>query len=212
MELLFGLSEDSTEPEKILHEKGFSLIAGIDEAGRGPLAGPVVAAAVIFAQTWTHPEIKDSKQLTSQKREVLYHIVSQEALAWGCALVEPAEIDQINILQASLKAMRMAVESLALEPDFLLIDGLHPIDISVPQISIKKGDQKSLSIAAASIMAKVTRDAIMKQYHELYPQYNFVQNKGYGTQEHLRALVEYGQCPIHRKTFKTVMDGRIINK
>ena len=201
MEALASLLHHARQPEDVLHERGYNYIAGVDEAGRGPLAGPVVAAAVIFPCGWTHPDIKDSKQLTAQKREYLSGIISQKALAWSWAEVDHAEIDTINILQASLKAMRCAVELLSLPPDYLLIDGIYPITSPIPQTPLVKGDQRSLATAAASIMAKVIRDSIMQQYHELYPQYNFAKNKGYGTKEHLQALTDYGPSPIHRRSF-----------
>ena len=201
MEALSALLQHARQPEEVLHERGYSYIAGVDEAGRGPLAGPVVAAAVMFPCDWTHPDIKDSKQLTAQKREYLFGIIDQEALAWSWAEVDHAEIDNINILQASLKAMHGAVELLSLPPDYLLIDGIYPITSHIPQTPLVKGDQRSLSTAAASIMAKVIRDSIMLQYHELYPEYNFAKNKGYGTREHLQALAYYGPSPIHRRSF-----------
>ena len=201
MEALASLLQHAPRPEDVLHERGYNYIAGVDEAGRGPLAGPVVAAAVIFPCGWTHTGIKDSKQLTAQKRAYLSGIVSQRALAWSWAEVDHAEIDKINILQASLKAMRCAVELLSLSPDYLLIDGIYPITSPIPQTPLVKGDQRSLATAAASIMAKVIRDSIMQKYHELYPQYNFAKNKGYGTKEHLQALTYYGPSPIHRRSF-----------
>ena len=201
MEALASLLQHAGQPEDVLHERGYNYIAGVDEAGRGPLAGPVVAAAVIFPCGWTHTCIKDSKQLTAQKRAYLSGIVSQRALAWSWAEVDHAEIDKINILQASLKAMRCAVELLSLSPDYLLIDGIYPITSPIPQTPLVKGDQRSLATAAASIMAKVIRDSIMQKYHELYPQYNFAKNKGYGTKEHLQALTYYGPSPIHRRSF-----------
>lgn len=201
MEALASLLQHARQPEDFLHERGYNYIAGVDEAGRGPLAGPVVAAAVIFPYGWTHPDIKDSKQLAAQKREYLSGIISQKALAWSWADVDHAEIDTINILQASLKAMRCAVELLSVPPDYLLIDGIYPITSPIPQTPLVKGDQRSLATAAASIMAKVIRDSIMQQYHELYPQYNFAKNKGYGTKEHLQALTDYGPSPIHRRSF-----------
>jgi ribonuclease HII len=201
MTSLPSLLKDSPCPEQILAQRGYVHIAGVDEAGRGPLAGPVVAGAVIFPPGWTHPAIKDSKQLTEKKREQLFDVIRREALAWSWASVDHLEIDRINILQASLKAMQVAVEALSLTPDYLLIDGIYPIAMSIPQTPLIKGDRRSLATAAASIMAKVTRDAMMKKYHEQYPRYNFARNKGYGTREHFRALASYGLCPIHRKSF-----------
>jgi ribonuclease HII len=198
---LSSLLKDSPCPEKILSERGYRYIAGVDEAGRGPLAGPVVASAVIFLCGWTHPAIKDSKQLTEKKRENLHAVISDAAVAWSWAAVDHQEIDRINILQASLKAMRNAVAALAITPDYLLIDGIYPIAVSIPQTPLIKGDQRSLATSAASIMAKVTRDALMKRFHEQYPDYNFARNKGYGTREHFRALASCGPSPIHRISF-----------
>jgi ribonuclease HII len=195
------LLKDSPCPEQILSQRGYVHIAGVDEAGRGPLAGPVVAGAVLFPPGWTHPAIRDSKQLTEKQREQLFEVISREALSWNCAAVDHEEIDRINILQASLKAMQAAVASLSPAPDYLLIDGIHPIATQLPQTPLVKGDRRSLATAAASIMAKVTRDAIMKKYHEQYPRYNFARNKGYGTREHFSAIALYGLCPIHRKSF-----------
>jgi ribonuclease HII len=208
MESLSLLLREKTQPERILHELGYRHVAGVDEAGRGPLAGPVVASAVIFSQDWNHPEIKDSKKLTEKKRGELYHIIRKNALAWSWALVEPDEIDRINILQASLAAMKKAIETLYIKPDYIIVDGPHSFPTHIPQTPIKKGDAKSLAIAAASIMAKVVRDSIMQKHHVLYPQYNFARNKGYGTWEHIRALTVYGYCPIHRKSFKRVVCAR----
>jgi ribonuclease HII len=201
MEALSSLLQQAGRPEEVLHERGYRYIAGVDEAGRGPLAGPVVAAAVMLPRDWTHPEIKDSKQLTAQKREYLFGIVSENVLAWSWAEMDHTEIDRINILRASLKAMQHAVELLSLPPEYLLIDGTYSISSSIPQTPLVKGDQRSLATSAASIMAKVIRDSIMRQYHELYPQYNFAKNKGYGTREHLQALAYYGPSPIHRRSF-----------
>ncbi len=201
MEALSSLLQHAQCPEKVLYEWGYGRIAGVDEAGRGPLAGPVVAAAVIFPARWSYTGIKDSKQLSEKKRGHLFRIITQEALAWTWAAVDHREIDKINILQASLKAMKYAVALLAVHPDYLLIDGTYPIETSIPQTPLIKGDQRSLATAAASILAKVIRDSIMKQYHELYPQYNFAKNKGYGTSEHFRALALYGPSPIHRRSF-----------
>jgi ribonuclease HII len=201
MASLSSLLKDSPCPEKILSERGYGCIAGVDEAGRGPLAGPVVASAVILPHGWTHPAIKDSKQLTEKRREQLYAVISSTAVAWSWAAVDHHEIDRINILQASLKAMRDAVAALAVTPDYLLIDGIYPIASSIPQTPLIKGDQRSLATSAASIMAKVTRDTLMRNYHALYPAYNFARNKGYGTREHFRALACCGPSPVHRLSF-----------
>jgi ribonuclease HII len=187
--------------EKIAREDGYHLIAGVDEAGRGPLAGPVVAAAVIFPPDYINSDINDSKQLSAAKREKLYDVIEKEAVAIGMRVVDADVIDHVNILQASLQAMREAVLELSASPDFLLVDGLHRIPIITPQKPLVKGDSLSISIAAASIMAKVTRDRIMEMYHRQFPQYNFQQNKGYGTKEHLDAIRQFGICKIHRKSF-----------
>jgi len=185
---------------------GFSRIAGVDEVGRGPLAGPVTAAAVILPENYKNSEIRDSKKLTPARREKLFDSITEDALAIGIGFVEPSIIDQINILRASLLAMQKAVLNLNFSPDFILIDGLHTIDVSIPQRAIVKGDSLSLSIAAASIIAKVSRDHIMDRYHVQYSQYNFAKNKGYGTSEHREAIKKYGVCKIHRKSFKIKFD------
>lgn len=187
--------------EKIAYQEGYQIIAGIDEAGRGPLAGPVVAAAVILPPGYLNAEIKDSKKLSAGKREELYEIINKEAVAIGMMVVDADIIDRVNILQATLQAMRDAVLELPASPDFLLIDGNQRIPILTPQKPIVKGDSLSISIAAASIIAKVSRDRIMEMYHRQFPQYNFQQNKGYGTKEHLDAIKQFGICKIHRKSF-----------
>lgn len=187
--------------EKLAYQKGYKFIAGIDEAGRGPLAGPVVAAAVIFPPGYQNNQINDSKKLSARKREELYDVINQDAIAVGVGTADADIIDRINILQATLQSMREAVLELSLAPDFLLIDGLHKIPMKTPQNALVKGDSLSVSIAAASIIAKVSRDRIMEMYHRQFPQYNFLQNKGYGTKEHLAALSEFGMCKIHRRSF-----------
>ncbi len=187
--------------EKLAHVEGYRCIAGVDEAGRGPLAGPVVAAAVIFPAAYQNSEINDSKKLTADKRNELYKIISEEALAVGVGVADVDVIDRINILKASLLAMREAVLELADAPDFLLIDGLYHIPMDLPQRALVKGDQLSVSIAAASIIAKVSRDRIMEMYHRQFPQYNFLQNKGYGTAEHRKIIGDVGLCKIHRRSF-----------
>lgn len=192
---------DLTAYEGRLHRAGFSHVAGVDEAGRGPLAGPVVAAAVIFPVGYYHPEIKDSKLLSARKRESLYELIHAEAIAVGLGVVEPAVIDQINVLRATLVAMSEAVEGLKVEPDYLLIDGNMRIPFPLPQETVVKGDSLSISIAAASIVAKVSRDWIMDIYDRQYPQYHFGRNKGYGTREHREAIEKYGLCKIHRSSF-----------
>jgi ribonuclease HII len=180
---------------------GHRMIAGIDEAGRGPLAGPVVAAAVILPPDYRHPEINDSKQLTPGKRERLHEVIKTDALAVGIGVVEASVIDRMNILQATLMAMRDAVLDLLLPPDYLLVDGKNRIDVRTPQETIIRGDARSISVAAASIIAKVSRDRIMELYHRQFPQYNFLKNKGYGTVEHREAICRCGRCKIHRLSF-----------
>ena len=188
--------------EETARNRGFQFIAGLDEAGRGPLAGPVVAAAVVFPKTRSMKGIDDSKALSAEQREKALTLLQRRALGVGIGIVEAGEIDRINILQASLKAMKLAVENLPLHPDFLLIDGLHCLKLPVEQKAIPKGDRRCLSIAAASIVAKVTRDRLMVAYHEDYPEYNFAQHKGYGTREHLQAIQKYGCCPLNRQSFR----------
>ena len=187
--------------EKIACQEGYHFIAGIDEAGRGPLAGPVVAAAVILPFDYLNPEIKDSKKLSEAKREELYEIINRDAVAIGTRVLDADTIDRLNILCATLQAMREAVLELSTSPDFLLIDGNQRVPITTPQKTIVKGDSLSISIAAASIIAKVTRDRIMEMYHRQFPHYHFQQNKGYGTKEHLDAIRKFGSCKIHRKSF-----------
>ena len=192
--------------EKKVREKGFSLIAGVDEAGRGPLAGPVVSAAVILPSGFYASGLNDSKKLTPKKRELFYEKIYAGADAIGIGIVDVVEIDRINILQAALLSMVIAVKNLQPQPDFLLIDGKFIIEAKYPQQAIIKGDALSVSIAAASIMAKVTRDRIMENYHAVYPVYGFNRHKGYPTQEHREAIKTHGCCPIHRKTFKGVKE------
>lgn len=187
--------------ENLAYAEGYRCIAGVDEAGRGPLAGPVVAAAVIFPPSYQNSEINDSKKLTSRKRDKLYRVILEDAVAVGVGVAEADVIDRINILQASLQAMRDAVLELATAPDFILIDGLNTIRVEVPQKALIKGDALSVSIAGASIIAKVSRDRIMEMYHRQFPQYNFLQNKGYGTAQHRKVLQEIGMCKIHRRSF-----------
>jgi ribonuclease HII len=192
--------------ETMYYRRGFQRIAGIDEVGRGPLAGPVVAAAVILPREGIHQELFDSKQLSPQKRDELYGVILSEALEVGIGIVGQETIDHLNILEATLEAMALAVKNLSLAPDFLLVDGLYGPRLPVPQKPIPKGDQLSNSISAASIIAKVTRDRLMEEYHREYPQYNFARHKGYGTQEHLKAIQTYGICGLHRKTFRGVKE------
>lgn len=187
-------------------EKGYQSVAGVDEAGRGPLAGPVVAAAVILTLDADLQGLDDSKKLSLKKREELFPKIQMQSIAYGVAVVSPAVIDEINILQATRLAMKQAVEKLMSVPDLLLIDGNQKIDFALEQWAIVKGDSKSFSIAAASVLAKVTRDRIMDDYHHLYPQYEFAQHKGYGTKLHRELIVKHGPCPIHRRTFKRVKE------
>lgn len=177
------------------------LIAGCDEAGRGPLAGPVVAAAVIFDRNTFHKEINDSKQVSEKKREELYKWILENCLSYGIGIVGHEEIDEINILQASLKAMKKAVIHLTFKPNLILIDGNKSFRSDIVTKTVVKGDSKSFSIAAASIIAKVTRDRIMKEAHEKFPEYLWKQNKGYPTQAHRDAVKKFGASPFHRKTF-----------
>jgi len=187
--------------EKKARRRGHLLIAGIDEAGRGPLAGPVVASAVILKDHRFTSYINDSKQLTPKMRLLAFQEIRKKAVI-GIAMIGEAIIDRINIRQATLMAMREAVLCLAVEPDCLLIDGRDGIDLPYPQERIKGGDAQSLSIAAASIVAKVTRDALMREYHGLYPIYRFDLHKGYGTKIHIAAIRKHGRSPIHRLSFK----------
>ena len=178
-------------------------ICGIDEVGRGPFAGPVMAGAVILPKNARILYINDSKKLSPKRREELYDRIMEEAVSVGIGAVAPQRIDEINILQATYEAMREAVSKLSVRPDLLLIDAVHIPDLDVKQVSIVKGDAKSQSIAAASIIAKVTRDRLMCGYDKIMPEYHFASNKGYGTAQHIAALKKSGPCPIHRKTFIT---------
>lgn len=193
--------------ERDAYGRGFKTVAGLDEAGRGPLAGPVVAAAVILPRDYVNRDIKDSKQLSAKKREQLFEQIKTDALSIGLSVVEPSIIDKINILQASLLAMKEAVENLAVEADYLLIDGIYKIRADIEQQTIVQGDSASISVASASIIAKVSRDRIMDIYHRQYPQYNFRGNKGYATAAHRRAIIEFGCCKIHRKSFRPVREA-----
>ena len=184
------------------------LIAGVDEAGRGPIAGPVVAAAVIFDKKTFHKEINDSKQILEKKREELFGWILQNCLCYGVGIIDHEEIEEINILQASLKAMRIAIERLAIKPNLILIDGNKSFPLKIQTKTIVKGDAKSFSIAAASIIAKVTRDKIMREAHENFPLYLWNQNKGYATLEHRIAVKKFGASPFHRKSFLS----RILNE
>ncbi len=189
------------EFEKEAYQRGFSMIAGIDEVGRGPLAGPVVAAAVILPQDAFIEGLNDSKKLNENQRERLFDVINDKALGVGLGIVDEKQIDEINILNATKAAMKLAVQNLDLSPDILFIDSLRLDDIHIVQNSIVKGDAKSVSIAAASIVAKVTRDRMLKEMDKEYPMYGFSKHKGYGTSEHIEAIKKYGICPIHRVSF-----------
>ena len=187
------------------YEKEYELtcdyVCGIDEAGRGPLAGPVVSAAVILPKGMLIPYVNDSKKLTERRRELLYPEIMEKALAVGVGIVSPERIDEINILQATYEAMRQALSQLPVHPDVLLNDAVRIPGVDIPQVPIVKGDAKSISIACASVIAKVTRDRMMVEYDQLYPEYGFAGHKGYGSAAHMEALRQIGPCPIHRKTF-----------
>ena len=185
--------------EREYEERG--LICGIDEVGRGPLAGPVVAGAVILPADCEILWLNDSKKLSEKKRELLYDEIMEKAVAVGIGAVSPERIDEINILQATYEAMRIAISKLSVKPDLLLNDAVKIPGVELPQVPIIKGDAKSVSIAAASIVAKVTRDRMMVQYEDLYPGYEFASNKGYGSARHIAALKSLGPCPIHRRSF-----------
>ena len=188
--------------EKEAYEKGYKCIAGIDEVGRGPLAGPVVAAAVILPKDALIEGVNDSKKLSEKKREKLYDDIINNALAWGVGIVDHTVIDEINILNATRKAMKLAIEDLKVKPDFILIDAEKKVDTDgIPYLPIIKGDALSISIGAASIIAKVTRDRMMREYDKIFPMYGFEKQKGYGTKAHVEALKEFGPCMIHRQSF-----------
>ena len=189
------------EKEMEIRAKGFTAVCGIDEAGRGPLAGPVVAAAVILPEDIQLPGVNDSKKITEKKREILFDFVKEQALAYGIGEASETEIDEINILQATFLAMRRAVEALQIPADYALVDGNRIQGLPVPAETVIGGDGKVLSIAAASILAKVTRDRYMRDMAAQYPEYGFEKHKGYGTKAHYAAIEQYGICPLHRKTF-----------
>lgn len=188
--------------EKNLYETGLGYIAGIDEAGRGPLAGPVVVGIAIMKPDSFIEGVNDSKKISEKKREKLYEQITEEAVDWAVGIVDQNEIDEINILNATKKALHMAISNLKVKPDRILVDALEHIDTcGIPYTSIIKGDANVYSISAASIIAKVTRDRMLQEYDEIYPQYGFAAHKGYGTAKHIEAIKAYGPCPIHRKTF-----------
>lgn len=205
---LWGSSSggDTFSFERGLLGRGYSLVAGTDEAGRGPLAGPVVAAAVILPVSCPYQQFQDSKKLSARRRRELYNVLADMGAMVGVAVVSAAEIDRLNILQASLLAMKQAVADLPAVPDFLLVDGRSAVPVPLPQQALVGGDSRSASIAAASIVAKVTRDELMDQYHQEYPQYNFSRHKGYPTAEHRRIIARIGPCPIHRQSFRPVRE------
>ncbi len=189
--------------EKEAAQKGYSAVCGIDEAGRGPLAGPVFAAAVILPAEVEIPGLNDSKKLTAKKREALFPLIQEKAVSWSVAFATESEIDEINILQATYLAMRRACEGLSIPADYALVDGNRMPPLSVPGETIIKGDGLSASIAAASVLAKVSRDRLMLELDSLYPEYQFAKHKGYGTALHVELLRKYGPCPIHRRSFLT---------
>ena len=192
--------------EEKLYNEGYKFICGIDEAGRGPLAGPVVVGAAVMPRDSKLEWVNDSKKVTEKRREILYDRITEEALAWGVGIISEKEIDELNILNATKKGLHLAlgevIEKLKQKPDIVIVDALREIDtFEIPCQSIIKGDATCYSISCASILAKVTRDRIMREWNEVYPMYDFEKNKGYGTAEHIKALKQYGPCPIHRRTF-----------
>ena len=190
------------EIEKDLYVKGFENICGIDEAGRGPLAGPVVVAGVIMPEDSMIEFVNDSKKVTEKRREKLYDLIKEEAISYSIAVIDQDVIDDVNILNATKKGVTEVVDGLDIKPDLILVDALTHINTrGIPYEPLVKGDSRCYNIAAASILAKVTRDRIMRQWDEIYPQYGFLSNKGYGTAKHIAAIKEYGLCPIHRISF-----------
>lgn len=196
------------EFEDLCKAKGYNLICGVDEAGRGPLAGPVCAAAVILPDHIDIPGLNDSKKLSDKKRRELFPVIKEKALAYGIAFVDEKTIDCINILQATFLAMQQAVQKLNIEPEYVLVDGNKLPGLAVPAEAIVKGDSRSASIAAASVLAKVSRDLLMEELAEQYPDYGFEIHKGYGTKAHYAALSSYGPSPVHRKTFLKKLYGQ----
>lgn len=190
--------------EDELRNRGFNMICGIDEAGRGPLAGPVVVASVIMPANSMIEGVNDSKKVSEKKREKLYDQILEEAISYGVGIVGQDEIDEINILNATKKGLTMSLKELTVKPDLIIVDALTHIDtMGIPYESIIKGDAKCYSISVASIIAKVTRDRIMREWDKIYPEYGFEKHKGYGTSAHIEAIKKYGLCPIHRKSFTT---------
>ena len=193
--------------ENEYYDKGYQLVCGVDEAGRGPLAGPVCAGACILPRGLEIEGLNDSKKLTDRKRRILYDIITEQAVAWAVCMVDEKVIDEINILQATYRAMRGAVEGLSVKPDFVLVDGNRDPSLNLPTLTVIKGDARCANIAAASILAKVTRDRFMEEMDEKYPGYGFAIHKGYGTKAHYAALAEKGPSEIHRMTFLKKLYG-----
>lgn len=196
---------DLLEYEKDLYKKGIELIAGVDEVGRGPLCGPVVACACILPKNYKLDGLNDSKKLTEKKREQLYEVLVNEAISYGIGIISPKRIDEVNIYQATKEAMYEAINNLNPKPEHVLIDAM-PLDLDVPSTSIIKGDAKSLSIAAASVIAKVTRDRMMIELDKKYPEYGFASHKGYPTKKHIEAIKQYGVLDFYRFTFSPISD------
>ncbi len=192
--------------ERMAYAEGAEYVAGVDEAGRGSLAGPVVAGAVILRRNWKHNGVNDSKQLTPAKRDELFGLIHKQAVSVGVGIIAAMTIDKVNILQATYLAMEQAIHNLEITPQYLLLDAVTLKNISIQQRGIIKGDSLSISIAAASIIAKVTRDRLMVEYDIQYPNYGFARHKGYGTKKHRNAIATHGPCPIHRKTFRGVKE------
>ncbi|MST88270.1 ribonuclease HII [Sharpea azabuensis] len=192
--------------ENEAYQKGYHYIIGLDEAGRGPMAGPLVVGGVIFPKGFYDERINDSKKLTEKKREVLYDFIIEKALAYDIEVISVEEVDKLNVYEASRTGMRRIIERIGVKPDFALTDAMPLGDDAIDHLSIIKGDAKSMSIGGASILAKVTRDRIMKEYAKIYPEYGFEKHKGYVTKAHKEALAKYGICPIHRRSFKPVQD------
>ena len=192
--------------ENEAYQKGYHYIIGLDEAGRGPMAGPLVVGGVIFPKGFYDERINDSKKLTEKKREALYDFIIEKALAYDIEVISVEEVDKLNVYEASRTGMRRIIERIGVKPDFALTDAMPLGDYAIDHLSIIKGDAKSMSIGGASILAKVTRDRIMKDYAKIYPEYGFEKHKGYVTKAHKEALAKYGICPIHRRSFKPVQD------
>lgn len=192
--------------ENEAYQKGYHYIIGLDEAGRGPMAGPLVVGGVIFPKGFYDERINDSKKLTEKKREALYDFIIEKALAYDIEVISVEEVDKLNVYEASRTGMRRIIERIGVKPDFALTDAMPLGDDAIDHLSIIKGDAKSMSIGGASILAKVTRDRIMKDYAKIYPEYGFEKHKGYVTKAHKEALAKYGICPIHRRSFKPVQD------